>query len=66
MVASLADLKMALDYIEALKNANLDSSGLDRTVLERLRDPVRGFLDLQDDPDLRLSIRLYMGVGKKS
>ncbi|RXW12320.1 hypothetical protein EST38_g13534, partial [Candolleomyces aberdarensis] len=67
LVASLADLQLALDYIQALKSARLDeSSGLDLNLLQQLQDPVREFLDLDANPDLRLSIRLYMDVGRAS
>ncbi|KAJ3516244.1 hypothetical protein NMY22_g14258 [Coprinellus aureogranulatus] len=51
---------------ETLPEDQLEGSGLDENVVHRLMNPFKEFLDLDDDPDLKLSIRLYMDLGSAS
>lgn len=36
---------------------------MDPEILKQLREPVKGFLTLDEEPDLKLSIRLYIDLG---
>ncbi|KAF6757352.1 hypothetical protein DFP72DRAFT_744266, partial [Ephemerocybe angulata] len=64
----LAELKHALDFIAALKAADLDSSGLDPGVIKQLREPIESILDIDspDDPNLRVSLEVYLATGNAS
>ncbi|TBU29097.1 hypothetical protein BD311DRAFT_611611, partial [Dichomitus squalens] len=44
----LAELKQSMAFVDALKNATLEDSGLDPKVIERMRNPARD----EDLPDL--------------
>ncbi|KAI0360028.1 hypothetical protein OH77DRAFT_1501733, partial [Trametes cingulata] len=59
------DVRIALEYIRLLRHARLDDSGLDQELLEQLRNPPEVELTI-DDPDVVLSIELYLGVGNAS
>ncbi|KAJ3529701.1 hypothetical protein NMY22_g8887 [Coprinellus aureogranulatus] len=61
---TLQDIKDALAYAEALKNAKLD--GLPDYVIQRLQAPIRTVLNLDSDPDTKLCIRLFITVGAAS
>jgi len=58
-VPQLADLRTSQEFIDALKAATLDDGGLDKEVLQRLREPLAEPLDASD-PDLRLSLDLFL------
>ncbi|KAH6896236.1 hypothetical protein BKA70DRAFT_1025976, partial [Coprinopsis sp. MPI-PUGE-AT-0042] len=63
----LEKLKLAQGYIEDLRNANLEESGLDPAVIAKIRAPVQMLLDLDKDRDLKLAIRLFSSaVGSAS
>lgn len=59
------DLKIAREFINGLRNASLDDENLPEDVLARLRHPLEEPLDI-DDPDIRLSIDLFLSVSNAS
>uniref|UniRef100_D8PU20 Uncharacterized protein n=2 Tax=Schizophyllum commune (strain H4-8 / FGSC 9210) TaxID=578458 RepID=D8PU20_SCHCM len=61
------DIKIAKKYIDALKDARLDSDlePLSDELLEQIRNPDQEILSL-DNPDNRLSIDIYLAVGNAS
>ena len=59
------DLRTALAFIDALRSASLDNEDLDARVLEQLRHPPQEALDATD-PDLRLSIDLFLSTSNAS
>ncbi|KAH7905502.1 hypothetical protein BJ138DRAFT_1017617, partial [Hygrophoropsis aurantiaca] len=61
----LEDLQNAQAFIDALKDASLDSNDVDADVLYQLRNPFTSLLDLSD-PHLRLSIDLFLAVSNAS
>jgi len=61
----IADLHIALSFIDALKSASLDDENLDVEVLERLHHPLQELVD-DIDPDLRLSIDLFLSTSNSS
>ncbi|KAF6758562.1 hypothetical protein DFP72DRAFT_807707, partial [Ephemerocybe angulata] len=67
-ITNLTELQHALDFINALKAASLDKSGLDPSVIEQLRQPIESILDIDnpDDPDLRISLEVYLATGNAS
>ena len=52
-------VKLVQDFIEEIKNATLENGKLNNDVIERLRNPDPEPVDI-DDPDVRLSLDLYM------
>jgi hypothetical protein len=62
---AMDEIKWSLAFIEALKGASLDDSGLDEDVLHRLRNPSRKPLAV-DDPDLLLSLKLFISTTNSS
>ena len=69
----LRELKIAQAFINALKDASLDASGLDSTVIEVLCNPrqstIAEDLDALDDelnPVLRLSLDIFLAVSNAS
>lgn len=54
----LKELRDSVRFIEGLKNATLDASGLDQDVLDRLRNPPRELPHIT--PDNHLAISLYL------
>lgn len=58
------DLRASLAYILALQNASLDDSGTGLSVdaIERLRNPPDHAFSIDDDPELKLAIRLYLAL----
>jgi hypothetical protein len=60
----IEDIKICLQFIDALKNASLDSKikPLDEDVLHQIQNPPERQLTI-DSPDLCLSIDLYLGTG---
>jgi hypothetical protein len=57
----LRHLRIAREFIDALKVASIDQDGLDPAVLERLRNPPHAPLML-DDADIRFSIETYFAT----
>ena len=55
----IPSVNTALKFINALKSARLEDDKLDPEVLERLRHPLEEVTEL-DDPDIRLSIDLFL------
>ena len=64
-VPAVDELKCALEFIEALQEATLDADGLDEEVLARLRHPPQEPFDFVD-PDLRLSLKLFISTTNSS
>lgn len=59
------DLKVARDFINGLRAASLLDENLPDEVLTHLQHPTQEPLDI-DDPDIRLSIDLFLSVGNAS
>ena len=57
----MADLRTALEFVDALKAASLDDGDLDEEVLHRLRQPLAEPADASD-PDFRLSLDLFLST----
>ena len=53
------DIRISQAFIDKLRDASLDNSGLSEEVLERLQNPIEGPPDI-DDPDIRLAIRFWI------
>jgi hypothetical protein len=62
--ATLESIKMTLDFIRELKTASLDDGHLASDVLERLRNPPSGPMELA--PDERLSLKLFLSIQNTS
>ncbi|CDO73553.1 hypothetical protein BN946_scf185014.g23 [Trametes cinnabarina] len=64
---TLEDMRRALDFIQLLKGASLDSvhSGLDEETRERLRNPPQEIVEIEDD-NVMLSIELYVTLNNTS
>lgn len=65
-VANLEQFRISQEFVDALRNASLDNSQLEPDDLDRLWNPSRESLDLTEDPDLCLSIDLFLAVGNAS
>ncbi len=52
-------IKLAFDYIKEIENATLENGKLEESVINRLRNPLEGEVDISD-PDTRLSLDLYL------
>jgi hypothetical protein len=63
--AYLDEIKISLAFIDGLKKASLDNEDLDDNVRTRLRNPPQETLDV-DDPDLRLSLDIFLAVSNAS
>ncbi|KAF8157245.1 hypothetical protein B0H34DRAFT_808494 [Crassisporium funariophilum] len=61
----IENIRLAQSYVNAIKSASLDNDKLSQEDIYRLRNPSTEQVDL-DDPDVRLSIDLYMSCGKAS
>ena len=61
----LDDLQTSLQFVHLLEDACLDNDPLPDHVRDCLHHPISGIQDL-DDPDLRLSIDLYLATGNAS
>ncbi|KAI0041645.1 hypothetical protein FA95DRAFT_1610837 [Auriscalpium vulgare] len=59
MVAHLGDLKNALAFVQGLRDAMLEGSGLSPDVVERLRNPITSPADVAD-PDLGLALDFFL------
>ena len=56
----IEDIQTGLKFIELLKTAKLDDSGLTPEDLENIRNPLPISDDLLNDPSFRLSLDLYL------
>lgn len=66
MPIHLEDLKLAQQFVEHLRTAKLEDSGLSKETLQRLRDPPGNRPSLDDDPDMQLSIKLFLKATQAS
>jgi hypothetical protein len=65
-LAKLAEIKTTMKFIQALETASLDDdTGLDPEAIKRLRDAPQHPIDITD-PDLRLSLDLFISVENSS
>ncbi|KAJ7720471.1 hypothetical protein DFH07DRAFT_760812, partial [Mycena maculata] len=55
----IEDVQLSLDYIKCIQEATFENGGLEIDCVERLRDPIQEPIDISD-PDLRLSLDLFM------
>lgn len=63
------DIRIAQQYINALRSASLENSGLDDTALENLKNPPDSPIELGDsdeERDTRLSLKLFIGLARAS
>ncbi|KAJ7893765.1 hypothetical protein B0H13DRAFT_1505852, partial [Mycena leptocephala] len=58
--SSVDDVRNAQLFIKALEGATLDESGLDSDTLARLRNPIWESVDISDDKDFRLSLKVFL------
>jgi hypothetical protein len=56
----IEDIQLSLKFIQLLKTARLENSGLDPDDLERLRNPTPAPIEILEDPDFRLSLDLFL------
>lgn len=61
----IENVRLAQSYIHAIKSANLDNDKLTPEEIHRLRNPDTQQVDV-DDPDIRLSIDIYMACSNAS
>ncbi|KAF8152476.1 hypothetical protein B0H34DRAFT_677809 [Crassisporium funariophilum] len=61
----IENIRLAQSYVNAIKSASLNNDKLSQEDIYRLQNPSTEQVDL-DDPDVRLSIDLYMSCGKAS
>ena len=64
-ISQIENIKITQQFIEEIRLATLDNSGLDPSIVERLRNPEEGLVDISD-PDIRLSLDLYLAVTNAS
>jgi hypothetical protein len=65
-LVQIDDIKLVMQYIKALENASLDDEmGLDPETIGRLRDAPQLPVDITD-PDLRLSLDIFLSVSNSS
>jgi len=66
-LAQTEDIKLSLEYIKQLQSASLEDDGmrLDPDILDRLRNRCEEEIDLSD-PNLRLSLDLFLAAGNSS
>jgi hypothetical protein len=67
IIATLAELKTAQEFISALQDASLEhDDGLDAEAKTRLKDPITELINLDDDPDLRAGIDIFLATTNAS
>ena len=64
-IAHLKDMKLAMEFIQALQDASLDGSKLDKDIIGRLRNPPTYPADV-GNPDLQLGLRLFLATVNSS
>ena len=64
----LEDLRITVQFIEALQSAMLDDryNNMDRKWLDRLRNPPKQTFDIENHPDLRLGLETFLISTKSS
>ncbi|KAJ6490663.1 hypothetical protein C8R47DRAFT_1071048 [Mycena vitilis] len=65
VVRTIAELQLALDFIDAVKGASLDNGDLDPETLARLRNPAEEPIDVSD-PAERYSLDLFLAATHSS
>jgi hypothetical protein len=65
-IATLNDLKIALSYVQWIKDARHEDTGMKDDEIQRLLNPPKCLLDLSNNPDLELCIGLYVDLTKTS
>lgn len=65
--ATLKELKWSLEFIQMLRNASLEKSGLDPEIIDLLtKEPPTSLPEWENDPTLRLSIEIFMALDTAS
>jgi hypothetical protein len=64
-ISQIENIKITQQSIQEIRSATLDNGGLNPSVVERLRNPEEGLVDISD-PDVRLSLDLYLAVTNAS
>ncbi|KAF8994152.1 hypothetical protein BDQ17DRAFT_1252062, partial [Cyathus striatus] len=59
MTSKIEDIDIALKYITAVRDADLDSSGMDPNDVLLLQDAAESAPNI-DDPDLRLGLKMFL------
>jgi hypothetical protein len=64
---TLNDLHISLAFIFGLANASLDDpeSRLDAAAVERIRNPPQHQLSLDNEPDLKAAVKLYLKLSHR-
>ena len=63
--SQIESMQVTLQFIEEIRSATLDNSNLYEAVIERLHNPEKGLIDISD-PDVRLSLNLFMATTNAS
>ena len=63
--AHLTDLKNTLTFVDGIKHATLENGPLDAEAVERLRHPLQGEVNIEDD-DLIYALRLFCKLQNQS
>jgi hypothetical protein len=64
-ISQIENIKITQQFIEEIHSATFDNGGLDPSVVKRLQNPEEGLVDISD-PDVRLSLGLYLAVTNAS
>lgn len=62
----VANLKNTLKFIDSIRNATLDNGNYPPGIIERLRNPPKCPIDLDEYPDLCLSLELFLSTSRAS
>lgn len=61
----LKDLRISFEYVRLLREATIANDFVDEATKKRLRNPLTGTLDFQQDPDMLLAIKIFLAVGQR-
>lgn len=61
----LEHTRVSFEYIRLLRAATIDNDFVDEATKIRLRNPPTGVLDLPQDPDILLAIKIFIAVGQR-
>jgi hypothetical protein len=63
-LVKLDNLKVSMTFIQQIASASLDDehSGLDSSVLERIRNPPTSIPPISDDPGMRLGLEIFLAL----
>jgi len=61
----IENVRIVQQYIQEISSATFDNGNLDEDVVERLRNPLEGEVDLSD-PDIRLSLDIFLSCSHAS